>query len=688
MRRLRFLAYGGTQYSERNRIGAWPKLDPHFRSKSALDDAGHLSFGCGAGDDDAFLIVRQLQETRDRSGVPYTLLLAPSDAHWEKFGWNAALLLQSILDDQEAKAALLGNPEGLGPSQLDAILGSLKLPDVRRRPETQSSPLLDCWMGAAVASSNVTASPQRLGLGDRVEVDDLAGALDGLPPAFRMGYGWLIGGDRGLADALGARLLVDANASRSANESETNAVQLRGRELLGAWNGLPEGSRRESTLAELFALPLWQWKNELQAVERNLLRLVHVQSGDLPLSDVVHELEQLNRAEPLAAEVLSAGRQRLLESPDPFPPLVVDWFLKLALDRGENLAGSEVLRLRQATQERCRIRPIGDDLALHYAAFGDDPGGQWLVDRALTAAGQEIFDRLLNIRGNVAGKRLERVDEWLAAAYATDLFGTLTLDSSLEAGSAHIAVFEKLTAIADALHGIGAASPIMLETEEKSRFKTCLKELLQQAKAGKWTPLETALKNVYTPKELRFFHPRKTTGVPRDSRGVFESIVDEADPSEMRNLISSDDKASFESNLLDEIATLAENDHFATRLAERLSKSMAAIEMLFPFLSETQQDRLIAAIARPGGSFWHVARIAETAYREALGVGRLRSVWRRLSRSAEPPMPPRLRAALLRQLSVDSELRHQVGKEVYGETRANDIDAELKRLVPPSSVIR
>ena len=87
---MRLLAYGGTAYVERRRIGAWGEVP-----RGALEDTYGMpgeavSYGCGLLEGQPCLILRQRQTTDIGRTYAFSLLLDPGAEVWARFGWNAA----------------------------------------------------------------------------------------------------------------------------------------------------------------------------------------------------------------------------------------------------------------------------------------------------------------------------------------------------------------------------------------------------------------------------------------------------------------------------------------------------------------------------------------------------------------------------------------------------------------------
>ena len=82
----RLLAYGGTSFSERRRIGQWPAVpEATLRDTYGLT-ATSWCYGAGTLGRQPFVILRQRQNIENRGGYPFSLLLDPGEAVWQRFG--------------------------------------------------------------------------------------------------------------------------------------------------------------------------------------------------------------------------------------------------------------------------------------------------------------------------------------------------------------------------------------------------------------------------------------------------------------------------------------------------------------------------------------------------------------------------------------------------------------------------
>jgi hypothetical protein len=144
MHDYRLLAYGGTSYSERKRLGNWPVADyAAMGDRYALAD-GALSYGVGLAGGSPFLIARLIQNEARRGGYPYTLLFDPGQAAWLRFEWNGAALLMSLLNDERTRASLFDDVEMCDEALLTRLISALAVPSDRAL-SPNAEELRDLW---------------------------------------------------------------------------------------------------------------------------------------------------------------------------------------------------------------------------------------------------------------------------------------------------------------------------------------------------------------------------------------------------------------------------------------------------------------------------------------------------------------------------------------------------------------
>lgn len=207
---MRLLAYGGTSYLERYRVGEWPTILEGALSDTYLLSGQELRFGVGLLQDQLpFLILRQRQHLENRGGYAFTLLLDPGTPVWETFEWNGAALADCILKDQTG-AMLLSTPEEVTERQITSMLESLTYEP--NPSDSEWTRFHSFWVGAMLEQDPVVASPEPADLDQWPQLDNTADLLSRLLPCFRCGFGWLMGGSKEQGAAFGAQLVFDINA--------------------------------------------------------------------------------------------------------------------------------------------------------------------------------------------------------------------------------------------------------------------------------------------------------------------------------------------------------------------------------------------------------------------------------------------------------------------------------------------
>lgn len=241
----RLLAYGGTRYSERRKIGDWPPIPEGTLGDRYGVQAQRWSFGVGTVGAVPFLIFRRRQHVEDRGGYPFTLLLDPGESVWDRFRFNPAAVAASVLEQNSP--ILFETPESCSLESLANLLSALPL----RLPDAVAPGLFgEALTASAGAAETVAVSPGAVGFGEWPEPMEVAAILAGLPECFRFGRGWLVGGGSVHGRNLGARLVLDDQAAGSLG----GMVEV-GRRVLGVWavNGGSPG------MAALGSTAVWEW---------------------------------------------------------------------------------------------------------------------------------------------------------------------------------------------------------------------------------------------------------------------------------------------------------------------------------------------------------------------------------------------------------------------------------------------
>jgi hypothetical protein len=348
---MRLFAYGGTRFVQRQCMGEWPEI-----STMLLDDKYGLAskalvFGCGTIDKIPFLIIRQAQERGNRF-YPFTLLLDPGVDIWEDFGWNAASLALALFrESPESEPASLGlklleQPESFTEESLESSLLSLSKP--RLPPENYDPPqtpealqnlsfencqtILDLWVAATVAEQSLALLPENFGFKGRPSLAQIESLLWLLPPCFRVGLGWLIGGHQEQGKYLGARLILD---DWMIHEPEPFEEALRaGQQLRSAWRTVNASAPvYSSLLRKLSENPIGDWQADVVGSPENVFHSVALLAETLkpgrPVDEILLEVERTaNQQMTFQSSIRLAAHQLALSQPPPKSRVVTMFLLR------------------------------------------------------------------------------------------------------------------------------------------------------------------------------------------------------------------------------------------------------------------------------------------------------------------------------------------------------------------------
>jgi hypothetical protein len=351
---VRLLAHGGKSYSERHRIGAWSAIPREVLESSYGLPGDSMTYGVGILDDCLpFLIVRVSQLTDIGRDYAYSLLLDPGREVWERFGWNAADLLRTILADEIGKT-VLSDPETLTIEDLVHRFSLLKpmAPNLARpKASDQTLDQIACWIGAAFSDEPVVLPPNSLGFANRPSLDGVAELLSRIPqPGMRAGRGWLIGGSREHGESLGARLVLDEGMQEVASPVE--CIQ-RGYQALEALRRIAANSEFGSALAKLEGLLFCEWNQgaSASALLERLQLLAQLIASEQPADSLLQNLEQqLSRLPFLAGEIRRAAHALILNSKSPhFSPTQTTLLLRNYFEEGFEVGQENVERLDPQT---------------------------------------------------------------------------------------------------------------------------------------------------------------------------------------------------------------------------------------------------------------------------------------------------------------------------------------------------
>ncbi len=478
---VRLLAYGGTCFAERARIGGWPPIPTDTLQDTYGLRVDALSYGVGVLREEPFLIVRERQNVGHRGGYPYTLLLDPGEPVWEQFGWNAAQLLLAILRTP-LSSRLLAEPESFTAATLESALGSLAADPGARAVPPGPEDLRALCVGSATlprfarGRPSIIVTPGALGLAGRPGPAEMAAALAGLPPCFRPAQGWLVGGGAAHGPALGARLILDDQGGPNAGLAGEDLAECR--QQWSWWRELT--ARPESSGLVWTGEPVWRWPARYGVSATEVTATVSV-LGELEAEEVSQllgesrespaTLIELSRAwrseqEAVRAEVnrrgveappdlVRAARSIRRTAAEDLPRLVqgelgrwkasfsgqqVEVLVELALDQaaqqGTGLGEWAGLREDAVVGERVRgwLRQCASVLLYYatpeavadYLAFGEDPGGARYAGTGPPAGQPESIVRL--VVDACWGPAAAEAVAWLEKLAASPLRGELSVE--------------------------------------------------------------------------------------------------------------------------------------------------------------------------------------------------------------------------------------------------------------------
>lgn len=137
-----FMAYGGTRYDWRTYIGKGPNILENGASlQSASGLSKEISFGIREIKGKRFLIFRQMQNTEERGGYPYTVLFDPGQEIKEKAQYNDAVIIRNVLEDPVLKYYFLKEPEKVWELK-KILIARLNQSYLRRTDEKDTAPTI------------------------------------------------------------------------------------------------------------------------------------------------------------------------------------------------------------------------------------------------------------------------------------------------------------------------------------------------------------------------------------------------------------------------------------------------------------------------------------------------------------------------------------------------------------------
>jgi len=347
---MRLLAYGGTSYTTRCRIGDWPSIPEGALGDRSTLTSESLSFGVGLLEDaQPFLVVRQKQNAHERGGYAFTLLLDPGRDVWERFQWNGPQLALSLFGDTNTLGSkLLAEPERFTKEQLEQILNVLEPVHISsqcNKIEKFSAGLV----GSVLQADLIVVPPNMVGFGSNPTMRQLASLLQCVSPCFRSGFGWLVGGSRENGRAFGSRFII---YDRSTPESDSLDCIERGEEILSSWQTIAGDTDMNRAIARQSRVPVWEWERIFPESYEEFFKKTKLLAKCLKPSgseeDLIEYISNDFREEGETADLIrQAARKLTLSGDGPLTPFKTRLLLRTALDHKARLDASTVSRLDQ-----------------------------------------------------------------------------------------------------------------------------------------------------------------------------------------------------------------------------------------------------------------------------------------------------------------------------------------------------
>lgn len=258
---MKLLIYGGNEHNIRCEIGKWnlPEKGPLLDTYGIPKDGWTIGFGIL--DDEGFLFLKseRIAETRV---YPFTILFAPGDKIWEKFGWNAAHLAASVLGEKNKfHSQLMNQPETFSLQNLEEMAETL----VKYSLSSELDFTSELIAGTVFESEILTVNPILLNYEFPNHLE-LAYQIEALPTFLRTGNGWLLGGSSENAKGLGVKLVFDDNLQRQDTVRIGNVLK-NARSLLSNL----ESVSHNANLDKFLKTPVWRWKKDFQESAENIL---------------------------------------------------------------------------------------------------------------------------------------------------------------------------------------------------------------------------------------------------------------------------------------------------------------------------------------------------------------------------------------------------------------------------------
>jgi hypothetical protein len=367
---MRFLAYGGTAYSERRRIGDWREL-PEEGTLSGLYGlrGGKIVYGVGLIDNLPTLIMKRLTAWNTRS-YSYTILLDPGENVWKKFEWNFAGLFFSILKEPLLRN-LFDKPEAVNEREVIQILGNLEPPTIIIGENNGvRENIRNLFTYFAVKGETFSFSPDKYGLMPVPNLKEMISILNQIPPPLRIGYGWLLNGNAINAEEFKAKFVLDddeATLSKSIDKTELAEYIADGKKYREAWNMIwsrktEENASQSNEIGELQNLSetpihLWQAKLKfsceilfsriglLAEINKYLLEMLHPEDE----AGLFYQISQVEKQlEPLGNDIIKAVKNVAKREEQTFGDVGTKYFINRHFNR-DYINKTLIERLHQDT---------------------------------------------------------------------------------------------------------------------------------------------------------------------------------------------------------------------------------------------------------------------------------------------------------------------------------------------------
>ena len=327
---MRFLAHGGVSRADRSQFGTWPEIP----SGLLLDVRGTASdspaFGLGMLQSRPFLIHRQ---STGADAPAYTFLLEPRHEDFERFHWNAAWLLASLLADPVGHRLLVEEPEHATADAITGLLDACDPVDLQAVPVPQA--MLGQLTRAAIERGDFAGDISGLVPDGRPSCIRFAAALESVPVAFRTGRGWLVGGVETHAEILGCAVLFDGPGTEFADAAPgiRTATQLQ------------EFAQSNGAVAHLLETPWSDWGPQGQGLIHGLKILDELETRP---TQALELLNSMPAREGILAKEIRAAASHMMDDVSTrldFAPTML--FLEKAEQGQRRVAESELERLDQ-----------------------------------------------------------------------------------------------------------------------------------------------------------------------------------------------------------------------------------------------------------------------------------------------------------------------------------------------------